>query len=135
MFKYFVDGESDHGERSHYFRQQVVVGAQVLDYFANLESYRAWVRLVIHNANQSQILLSFHGIGREFRGVLACSAVFFQRVQTDREETGNESGKVLSRSLFQVNYREDLASIEERFRVWLEECLVAGLRNWRSADL
>ena len=131
----FVDGESDHGERSHYFRQQIVAGAQVLDYFANLESYRAWVRLVIHNANQSQILLSCHGIGREFRGVLACSAVFFQRVQTDREDRETSPAKVLSRSLFQINYREDLASIEERFRVWLEECLVVGLRNWRSADL
>ena len=93
------------------------------------------MRLVIHNANQSQILLSFHGIGREFRGVLACSAVFFQRVQTDLEERETSPAEVLSRSLFQINYREDLASIEERFRVWLEECLVAGLRNWRSADL
>lgn len=131
----FVDGESDHGERSHYFRQQIVAGAQALDYFANLESYRAWVRLVIHNANQSQILLSFHGIGREFRGVLACSAVFFQRVQTDREERETSPAQVLARSLFQINYREDLASTEERFRVWLEECLVTGLSNWRSADL
>ena len=131
----FVDGESDHGERSHYFRQQIVAGAQALDYFANLESYRAWVRLVIHNANQSQILLSFHGVGREFRGVLACSAVFFQRVQTDREERETSPAQVLARSLFQINYREDPASIEERFRVWLEECLVTGLSNWRSADL
>lgn len=131
----FVDGESDHGERSHYFQQQIVAGAQALNYFANLESYRAWVRLVIHNANQSQILLSFHGIGREFRGVLACSAVFFQRVQTDREERETSPAQVLARSLFQINYREDRASIEERFRVWLEECLVTGLSNWRSADL
>ncbi len=131
----FVDGESDHGERSHYFRPQIVAGAQALDYFANLESYRAWVRLVIHNANQSQILLSFHGIGREFRGVLACSAVFFQRVQMDREERETGSAHVLARSLFQINYREDLASIEERFRVWLEECLVSGLNTWRSTDL
>ena len=131
----FVDGESDHGERSHYFQQQIVAGAQALNYFANLESYRAWVRLVIHNANQSQILLSFHGIGREFRGVLACSAVFFQRVQTDREERETSPAKVLARNLFQINYREARASIEERFRVWLEECLVTGLSNWRSADL
>ena len=131
----FVDGESDHGERSHYFRPQIVAGAQALDYFANLESYRAWVRLVIHNANQSQILLSFHGIGREFRGVLACSAVFFQRVQMDREERETSPAQVLARSLFQINYREDRASTEERFRVWLEECLVTGLSNWRSADL
>ena len=131
----FVDGESDHGERSHYFRPQIVAGAQALDYFANLESYRAWVRLVIHNANQSQILLSFHGIGREFRGVLACSAVFFQRVQMDREERETSPAQVLARSLFQINYREDLASIEERFRVWLEECLVSGLNTWRSTDL
>lgn len=91
-------------EFSCHFRPQIVAGAQALDYFANLESYRTWVRLVIHNANQSQILLSFHGIGREFREVLACSALFFQRVQMDREERETSPAQVLSRSLFQINF-------------------------------
>ena len=131
----FVDGASDHDARSHYFRQQIVAGAKALEYFANMETYRAWVRLVIHNANQSQVLIAFHGIGHEFRGVLACCAVFFQRVQTDRDDRETGPAKALARAVFQINYRENPTSIEDRFRVWLEECIVAGLEDWRTADL
>ncbi len=131
----FVDGASDHDARSHYFRQQIISGAKALEYFANMETYRAWVRLVIQNANQSQLLIAFHGIGHEFRGVLACCAVFFQRVQMDRDDRETGPAKALARAVFQINYREDPASIENRFRVWLEECIVAGLSDWRAADL
>ena len=131
----FVDRARNHDERSHYFRQQVVAGAKTLEYFANLETYRAWARLVIHNENQSQILVAFHGIGHEFRGVLACCAVFFQRLQTDRNDRETSPANALARTVFQINYREDAASVEDRFRVWLEECIVAGLNDWRTADL
>ena len=98
----FVDGASDHDARSHYFRQQIVAGAKTLEYFANMETYRAWARLVIHNANQSQLLIVFHGIGHEFRGVLACCAVFFQRVQTDRDDRESSPAKALARAVFQT---------------------------------
>ncbi len=130
-----VDGASDHSQRSHYFRQQIVTAAKSLEYFANLESHRAWIRLVIQNANQSQILFAFHGIGHDFRGVLACSAVFFQRVQTDPHDRETGPATTLTRSVFQINYQEPPASIEARFRTWFEECLVAGLDQWRTIDV
>ena len=100
-----------------------------------METYRAWVRLVIHNANQSQLLIAFHGIGHGFRGVLACCAVFFQRVQTDGDDSESSPARALARAVFQINYREDPQSIDDRFRAWLEECIVAGLSDWRTADL
>ena len=131
----FVDAAEDHGPRSHYFRRQIVEGAKALEYFANLDAYRAWARLVIQNANQSQILVSFHGIGHEFRGVLVCSAVFFERVQTGDDDRETSPARVLADSAFQINYKESPASIEDRFRRWIEGCIVAGLRRWRIADL
>ena len=131
----FVDQAKNHDPRSHYFRQQIVVGARALDYFAGLGSYRSWVRLVIQNADQSQILFAFHGIGREFRGVLACSALFFQRLQTDRDTRETGPVKTLSRTVFQINTKEDAAAIRERFRDWMEECVVAGLNAWWMVDL
>ena len=130
-----VDRARNHDQRSHYFRQQVVAGAKTLEYFANLETFRSWARLVIQNENQSQILVAFHGIGHEFRGVLACCAVFFQRLQTDRNDRETSPANALARTVFQINYREDATSVEDRFRVWLEECIVAGLNDWRTADL
>lgn len=131
----FVDGAADRQARSHYFRQQIVTTARKLEYFAGLESYRSWVRLGIANADQSHILFSFHGIGRDFRGVLACSAMFFQRVQTgaNARETGPVTS--LSDSVFQVNYQENPQSIQDRFETWMEEAIIRGLEIWMKANL
>lgn len=131
----FVDEATDHGDRSHFFRRQIIEGAKSLEYFANLDAYRAWVRLVIKNAHQSQILISFHGIGHEFHGVLVGSAVFFERAQTSDEDRETSPARALSDSAFQINYKEDPGSIEDRFRSWIEGCIVEGLRLWRLADL
>lgn len=131
----FVDSTEDHGHRSHFFRRQIIEGAKSQEYFANLDAYRAWVRLGIRNAHQSQILLSFHGIGHEFRGVLVCSAVFFESVQTSDEDRETSRARALSDSPFQINYKEDPTSIEDRFREWIEGCIVEGLRLWRLVDL
>ena len=60
---------------------------------------------------------------------------FFQRVQTDRNDRETSPANALARTVFQINYREDATSVEDRFRVWLEECIVAGLNDWRTADL
>ena len=131
----FVDQAADHGDRSHFFRRQIIEGAKSLEYFANLDAYRAWVRLVIKNAHQSQILISFHGIGHEFHGVLVGSAVFFERAQTSDEDRETSPARALADSAFQINYKEDPGSIEDRFRSWIEGCIVEGLRLWRLADL
>ncbi len=131
----FVDSEADRGPRSHFFRQQIVSAARRLDYFAGLESYRSWARLVIDNADQSQILFAFHGIGREFRGVLACCPLFFQRLQADPDirETGPVT--TLSNEVFQVNYQEDPDAIQDRFEEWMEDCIVRGLEIWTNGNL
>ena len=131
--KVFVDQEADQSARSHHFRIQIVEVARALRYFAGLDAYRSWVRLVIQNADQSQILFSFHAIGHEFRGVLVCSALFFERQQTaaDARETG--PAKALCPSIFQINYREDPEEIRDRFRSWLEDCIVNGLEAWRES--
>ncbi len=131
----FVDGAADRESRSHYFRQQIVSTARSLEYFAGLESYRSWVRLGITNADHSHILFSFHGIGRDFRGVLACSSMFFQRLQTEANTRETGPVKSLSESLFQVNYQEDPRSIQDRFETWMEECIVKGLEMWMKANL
>ena len=58
---FFVDDAEDHDERSHYFRSQIVEAARKLDYFANMETYRSWTRLVIRSADhdQSELLVAF----------------------------------------------------------------------------
>lgn len=132
---YFADGAEHNGERSHFYRYQIIQTAKRLEYFASPETYRSWARLVMRNANQAELLISFHGIGREFRGVLACSATWFQRVETADGE--REIGPVLpvADDVFQINYREPPQDAKARFADWLEDAIVRSLKFWEEASL
>ncbi len=132
---YFTSGAEDGDSRSHYYRHQIIEAAKQLDYFANPQIYRSWTRIKLENTNSTEMLISFHGIGREFQGVLACSASWFQRVETDEGE--RESGPVtaISESVFLINYKEPLAEATERFSDWLERALVRGLKLWQETAL
>ena len=134
-FSFFVNDETDASDRSHYFMRQIISTAKDLDYYADMQHYRSWVRLVLKDGNQSNILISFHGIGHEFRGVLVCSATWFQRTPT--EEGGSESGgeNSLCDEVFQINYKEDLEDIKLRFKGWLDSVLERGLSLWEKSVL
>ncbi|MCY3821616.1 MAG: Fic family protein [Gammaproteobacteria bacterium] len=133
-FTLFVDDETDQGGKSHYFHRQIVASAKELDYYANTRQHRAWVRLGIADGRQSNILFSFHGIGHQFQGVLACSASWFQRVASD-EGTETSGDSPLCDEVFQVNYKEDIADVEIRYADWLERALERGLAMWERTTL
>ena len=133
--EYFASGAEDRGIRSHYFRHQIIETARRLDYFANLEIHRAWTRLALRNTNVTELLIAFHGIGREFQGVLACSASWFQRVETEDGE--REVGPVtpVTDSVFLINYKESPDAAAARFANWLEDAIVRGLKLWQETAL
>ncbi len=133
-FRFFVDDETDQGGRSHYFHRQIVATAKELRYYANTRQHRSWVRLGIGDGRQSNVLFSFHGIGQQFQGVLACSASWFQRVPSD-DGTETEGDSPLCDEVFQINYKEDIGDIEVRFTGWLERALERGLAMWERTTL
>ena len=128
----FVDVGGDADGRGHFFRNQVIDTARRLGYFANLAEFREWVRLVLETGNRAEILVSFHGSGHEFRGVLAASACFFRREQTEQGEREIASVTPLSSDIFQINYREPADQAATRFDEWLEDAMVKGLEVWRK---
>jgi Fic family protein len=130
--RFRVDSEPEGGSRGHYFRWQIIETAKQVDYFANTSEYRSWVRLILHTDSGAEILVSFHGTGHEFRGVLAVSACFFRREETEAGEREIADVTPLSSEIFQVNYREARQDAEARFLEWLEEILVKGLEIWRA---
>ncbi len=135
-FEFFVHSEDDQGDRNHWFRRQVISTANELDYFANTDQHRSWVRLGINDAAKkgtpANVLISFHSIGHEFRGVLACSATWFQRVQDDDDRLESTGERPLCADVFRINYKEKTADIEPRFRKWLDEAIERGLALWES---
>ena len=131
-FKFFVNEEHDGGARGHYFRFQVAEAAKQLEYYANLGEYHGWIRLVLKGAGQAEVLVSFHGLGTEYRGLLAASMCFFRREATDHEERQITDLLSPAEGVFQVNYREPTTQAQGRFREWLETGLVRSLEMWRA---
>ena len=131
---FFVDGDADHGGKSHYFGWQIVEAAKKLGYYANRETYRSWVRLVMKDAaaDRTELLISFHGLGQEFQGVLACSAICFQRSETEAGERQTTAGEPVSDGMFQINYKEPVEEARRRFLVWLEPGIVRALEGWQA---
>ncbi len=134
--EFFGDSCDEGQQRSHYFHWQIVQSARTLGYFANTDIYRAWTRLVLKTEeggnSQSEILVSFHGIGHEYRGVLAAMLCFYRRQQTG--DGDREVGEVtpLCDDTFQVNYLESGDEALARFTGWFEAGLARGLQLWRS---
>lgn len=137
-FRCFVDDGPDESERRHDFREEVIQAARKLDYYANFRHHHGWVRLVVRTTLQADILFSFHGIGHEFRGVLACSACFFRRAITEARDTaGSEEREIAGLSpcqdYFQFNYKETPENAAKRFEDWLDESLRSALELWRRS--
>jgi len=118
-------------ESRHWFWSQVVEIAKEAGYFADLNSYHAWIRLKILEVRQAELVLSFHAVGREFLGVMAASAFLEYR---DSQEDGDrriDGPYSVATEVFQFNYREDCLDVEKRFEIWLNNVIVLGLDQWR----
>ena len=129
---FYPDTNETIEDRSHYFGRQIIDTAKQLGYYANTSEYRAWSRLLLLTGSRAEIILSFHGLGREFHGVLAVSAFFLRRVQTEEGEREIADFTPLTDEIFQINYREPEEDAEARFRDWLEDILLQGLELWRN---
>ena len=130
-----VDGERDGNDKSYYFRNQIVDTAQQLDYWADLGVYRAWSRLRLKGSASTELLISFHGVGRGFRGVLGCSASWFQRVETESGEWELSPVTAVCDGLFLINHNEAVDSRTTRFSRWLESAIDVSLKLWSEAEL
>lgn len=128
-----VESPSD-SSKSHYHRYQIVETAKQLDYFANLRPYHRWIQLVISlGSSTTMILLSFHVLGHEYRGLLVCSACAYHRDDADEGERNTNDIQALTDSLFQFSYADDEHSVIKRFKDWLEAIIVTGLEYWNKS--
>jgi Fic family protein len=121
-------------EQAGYYRYQIIEVAKKLNYYANLNSYRAWIKLTIHMEGiQTEWLLSFHHLGEEPRGVMVCSACAWRKSAVDEGETRlAEDIESLSPSAFFFTYQESLNHLRERFFQWIDDILIAGVAYWQQ---
>ena len=140
------NGTDDDPRRRTWNRQQVFRTAAHFDYFANLRVHHEWVRLAFDTENgRSEILTSFHGIGREFRGLIGVSMCFYRRQPETPDEYADDYDHARERmqvvelepvcdEVFHVNHMEEPESVQRRFRPWMERALVLALDQWRRSE-
>lgn len=130
----FVVQSPTDGSKSHYHRYQIVETAKQLDYFANIRPYHKWIQLVIAlEASTTIILLSFHVLGHEYRGLLVCSACAYHKDDTEEGESNINDIQSLTDSLFQFSYADSRDRIVDRFKQLLEDIVVTGLEYWNKS--
>ncbi len=136
----FVISASAGDPRSHYHRYQVVETAKQLElrskqfgYFANLRNYHTWLQLVINVETSTTLLLSFHVLGREYRGLLVCSACAYHRDDSEEGERNISDIQPLMESPFQFSYADEEENLVERFKQWLEDIILTGLEYWNKS--
>jgi Fic family protein len=129
----FIVSAPEGDSKSYYHRYQVIETAKQLGYFANLRPYHTWIQLVINIESSTTILLSFHVLGHEYRGLLVCSACAYHRDNTEEGEKNMSDIQPLTDSLFQFSYADEESNLVERFKQWLENIIVTGLEYWNDS--
>lgn len=124
-----VDFALNNSERDYYFRSQIVQMAKKYGYYANTNLYKSWCRLTLPGKTQYEILLSAHGIGYEFRGIVVFSACIFSRTK-DAEQSELSDFNTLGKDTFQLTYMEKQSDFERRFVDWLNQVLEEGIAIW-----
>jgi Fic family protein len=118
-------------ERSSFYYKQIVSTAKALGYYANREWYRSWVLLDIRTTERFELLISIHGVGHQFQGVLVASAMTFRRILSDDDKSELADVQPATTDVFQFNYAESESDVRARFEEWLAETLTIGLEQWR----
>ena len=95
---------------------------QKAGHVADLGEYNAQVALALNAGRDDCLILSFHGIGPRYRGIIGAVAYLSIQSQPQLIEGGT----------FQVNYEEEASSAERRFSTWLEGIIVKALNQWRQ---
>ncbi len=132
-YKAYVLDAKRGGKKAEYYRWQIIECAKELDYYANFQTHPSWVAIRIDTGVKVEILFSFHGIGQEWSGVLACSAMVYRREVVDAESGKTEAVdlKSLASAPFEITFTDAPTKIERRFRKWLEDRLILGLNYWQ----
>lgn len=128
---YFADARRSDVETDFWFKKQIVDVAKKLDYYADTRTYRTWVRLKIKEDRQTELVLSFHSVGVEFLGVMGVAGFMEYRDKNEDGEITVDGPYMLSKEIFQFSYKETEQNVIDRFELWLNDVLLAGLDKWR----
>jgi hypothetical protein len=122
---------SAEADTRYFFQSQIVATAKQFGYYANLDTRQEWIRLSIQMNQTFDYVLSFHGLGPSYAGILAVSAFTYVRALKEGGGTETVDLQPASPDVFQFNYAEPLDSIAKRFEEWSESSMAIALAEWK----
>jgi hypothetical protein len=124
----------DDSVRRTWHKWQIVQVARDLGYFASLRDFACWTVLILETeSGRSEILLSLHQVGQEFRGVIGASVAFYRKQEVDDQRRAVDI-QAASDDVFQINYKDSEDEVKKRFERWLDRSLVRALDAWRRSE-
>jgi Fic family protein len=132
----------------YWYQSDIVSVAKKLGYYANLTRPRLWVRLRMEDEGQitttnAEIVVSFHYLGKENRGIMLATAFLTILHATSEEYEADVADDVADTQPFRethplvtegfiVTHTDEtrLAHLQNEFRQWLDQAIALGLAQW-----
>jgi hypothetical protein len=132
----FVDeADNDNEKRRAWFRWQILHAAERLNYFADLLDFACWVRLgVVTEKGRSEILLSLHGIGPGYTGLIGASLCFYRRDDNDEGDGQAKDFQVVTTAPFEIYFKDSFGSTTRLFNRWLDNGLNRAVSVWSDGE-
>ena len=129
--------KAKHSEKeAYYYQRQIYEIAKVHDYFANLDRYKSWARIVIYTDKIFEIVFSIHGHGHGHgdNGVMVVSGFTFEKIPSEDSKSGTEPTNIkpCSQEIFQFNYLESEENTINRFDEWMDDAVTIALAEWQQ---
>ena len=113
-------------------RWQIITSARKLGYYADLQVHPAWVELRIETDEWVGILIAFHGIGHGWSGLIGAVPMAYRKGFGEDGVREVVEVRTLATEPFEIGFTTDPIKVEQRFRKWLEDALILGLRYWQE---
>ena len=123
-------------ESRHWFKIQLVEIAREYEYYCDLTRFHRWARLKLRHRDApdeptAEIVLSLHGLGRNFSGVMALSGYFAEREQDGDGRRISGPPRMIAERPLSFAYTETYEDIARRIAEWTEMALNVGLEEFR----
>jgi len=129
---YWASVTSSETETNYWFKGEIIEIAKQFEYYANFRFYRSWIGMRIKEERLANLLLSFHGLGYDFTGIMAISAFLDFRAEEETLEINYDGPYAICSNIFQFSYKDEEKKLLARYKDWLEECILIGLEQWRK---
>jgi hypothetical protein len=120
-------------EKSHWYRNEVILTAQAAKQFANFDQNHYFTQGTIKlGGDKLKFIISFHHVGIILNGIMEATAFAKLQFDDDPEDKESAGGVFFPCSIepFAFTYMTDINDVGSAFSSWLDASLAVGLKEF-----